>query len=92
MLRRVCVLIDSRHGLKPVDVEVLDLLDEAAVNYQIVLTKTDKIKPTALEKLIEATGKQIVRRPAAHPVVRATSSEKGDGIAELRADLAALAE
>ena len=92
VLRRVCVLIDSRHGLKPVDVEVLDLLDEAAVNYQIVLTKTDKIKPTALEKLIEATGKQIVRRPAAHPVVRATSSEKGDGIAELRADLAALAE
>ena len=92
VLRRVCVLIDSRHGLKPVDVEVLDLLDEAAVNYQIVLTKTDKIKPTALEKLIEATGKQIVRRPAAHPIVRATSSEKGDGIAELRADLAALAE
>ena len=92
VLRRVCVLIDSRHGLKPVDVEVMDLLDEAAVNYQIVLTKTDKIKPTALEKLIEATGKQIVRRPAAHPVVRATSSEKGDGIAELRADLAALAE
>ncbi len=92
VLRRVCVLVDSRHGLKPVDIEVMDLLDEAAVNYQIVLTKTDKIKPTALEKLIEATGKQIVRRPAAHPVVRATSSEKGDGIAELRADLAALAE
>ncbi|WP_375202342.1 ribosome biogenesis GTP-binding protein YihA/YsxC [Hyphococcus sp.] len=91
VLRRVCVLVDSRHGLKPVDVEVMDLLDEAAVNYQIVLTKTDKIKPTALVKLIEATAKQIGRRPAAHPFVRATSSEKGDGIAELRADLAALA-
>jgi GTP-binding protein len=91
VLRRVCVLVDSRHGLKQADHEVMDLLDEAAVNYQIVLTKTDKVKPTALEKLIEATAKQIVKRPAAHPVVRATSSEKGEGIAELRADLAALA-
>ncbi|WP_428410678.1 ribosome biogenesis GTP-binding protein YihA/YsxC [Hyphococcus sp.] len=91
VLRRVCVLVDSRHGLKQADHEVMDLLDEAAVNYQIVLTKTDKVKPTALEKLIEATAQQIVKRPAAHPVVRATSSEKGEGIAELRADLAALA-
>ena len=91
VLRRVCVLVDSRHGLKQTDREVMDLLDEAAVNYQIVLTKTDKIKPTALEKLIEATGQQIMKRPAAHPIVRATSSEKGDGIAELRADLAMLA-
>lgn len=91
VLRRVCVLVDSRHGLKPVDHEIMDLLDEAAVNYQIVLTKTDKVKPTALEKLVEATAKQIAKRPAAHPAVRATSSEKGDGIAELRADLAALA-
>ncbi len=91
VLRRVCVLVDSRHGLKQADHEVMDLLDEAAVNYQIVLTKTDKVKPTALAKLIEATAKQIVKRPAAHPIVRATSSEKGDGIAELRADLAMLA-
>lgn len=90
-LRRVCVLVDARHGLKPADLEVMDLLDEAAVNYQIVLTKTDKIKPTALEALAARTAEAVVRRPAAHPVLRATSSEKGDGIAELRADLAALA-
>ena len=91
VLRRVCLLIDSRHGLKAVDTEIMDLLDEAAVNYQIVLTKTDKIKPTALTHLVGETAQKIVRRPAAHPVVRATSSEKGDGIDLLRAELAALA-
>jgi GTP-binding protein len=91
VLRRVCLLVDARHGLKPTDLEIMKLLDEAAVNYQVVLTKTDKIKPTALAHLVEATEKQIVRRPAAHPVVRATSSEKGDGIDLLRAELAALA-
>jgi GTP-binding protein len=91
VLRRVCLLIDSRHGLKQVDMEIMDLLDEAAVNYQIVLTKTDKIKETALAQLLAATTKQIARRPAAHPLVRATSSEKGDGIDLLRAELAALA-
>lgn len=90
VLRRVCLLVDSRHGLKSSDMEIMDLLDEAAVNYQIVLTKTDKIKPTALTALVEATSKKIVRRPAAHPVIRATSSEKGEGIAELRAELAGL--
>ncbi|MEZ5894104.1 MAG: ribosome biogenesis GTP-binding protein YihA/YsxC [Parvularculaceae bacterium] len=91
VLRRVCVLIDSRHGLKAVDNGVMDLLDEAAVNYQIVLTKTDKIKPSALEKLTQETAKAIARRPAAHPVVRATSSETGEGLEILRAELAALA-
>jgi len=91
VLRRVCLLADSRHGLKSSDLEIMDLLDEAAVNYQIVLTKTDKIKPTALTTLIEATSKKIVRRPAAHPVTRATSAEKGDGIPQLRAELAAFA-
>ncbi len=91
-LRRACVLVDSRHGLKPSDHEIMDMLDEAAVNYQIVLTKTDKIKPTALAALMEKTTDAIRKRPAAHPVVRATSSEKGDGIPELRAELAALAE
>lgn len=91
VLRRVCLLVDSRHGLKPTDLEIMDILDEAAVNYQIVLTKTDKIKPTALGALIEKTSKQIVRRPAAHPEIRPTSSEKGHGIDVLRADLAALA-
>lgn len=92
VLRRVCLLIDSRHGLKSTDLEVMDLLDEAAVIYQIVLTKTDKIKPTALDIVREKTAAAIVRRPAAHPFVRATSSEKGDGIAELRAELATLAD
>lgn len=91
VLMRVCVLVDARHGLKSSDIEIMDLLDEAAVNYQIVLTKADKIKPTALAALVEKTSKKIIRRPAAHPVVRATSSEKGHGIEELRAELAALA-
>ncbi|MBL4620232.1 MAG: YihA family ribosome biogenesis GTP-binding protein [Marinicaulis sp.] len=90
MLRRVCVLVDARHGLKPTDTEVMDLLDESAVIYQIVLTKADKIKPTALAVLVEQTTLAIKRRPAAHPVVRATSSETGFGIDLLRADLAML--
>ncbi len=89
-LRRVCTLIDARHGLKSSDTEIMDMLDEAAVNYQIVLTKSDKVKPTALTALIARTADAIRKRPAAHPFVRATSSEKGDGIAELRAELAAL--
>ncbi|NOX95025.1 MAG: YihA family ribosome biogenesis GTP-binding protein [Alphaproteobacteria bacterium] len=90
MLRRVCVLVDARHGLKPTDIEVMDLLDESAVIYQIVLTKADKIKPTTLAVLVEQTTLAIKRRPAAHPVVRATSSETGFGIDLLRADLAML--
>lgn len=91
VLRRVCLLIDSRHGLKASDIEVMDLLDETAVNYQIVLTKTDKIKPTALAALAKATAEKIKRRPAAHPVIRSTSSQTGEGIDLLRADLAAIA-
>ena len=91
VLRRVCVLVDARHGLKPTDHDIMDILDEAAVNYQIVLTKADKIKPTALQSIVAKTGDAIKKRPAAHPVVRATSSETGEGIAELRAELAALA-
>jgi len=91
VLRRVCVLIDSRHGLKNTDEEVMDILDEAAVNYQIVFTKTDKIKPTALSFLEADTAEMIKLRPAAHPVIRSTSSETGAGIDLLRADLAALA-
>ncbi len=90
-LRRVCVLVDARHGLKPADIEVMDMLDVAAVNYQIVLTKTDKIKSSALPVLINEVAGAIKKRPAAHPFVHATSSEKGTGLPELRADLAALA-
>ncbi|MHA7969560.1 ribosome biogenesis GTP-binding protein YihA/YsxC [Rhizobium sp. CAU 1783] len=84
-LKRVYVLIDSRHGLKKNDDEVLDLLDKAAVSYQIVLTKTDKIKAAGVEKLIGETLGKIKKRPAAYPFVIATSSEKGNGLDELRA-------
>jgi GTP-binding protein len=85
VLKRVLLLIDARHGLKPVDHEVMGLLDKAAVSYQLVLTKADKIKPTALEKVLEATVAAARARSAAFPQVLATSAEKGDGIAELRA-------
>lgn len=90
-LKRVYVLIDARHGLKANDEEVLTLLDKAAVSYQVVLTKIDKIKPGEAAKLIEATGQRIRKRPAAFPVVLATSSEKGGGIEELRAAIRAAA-
>ena len=83
-LRRAFVLVDSRHGLKPVDVEIMDMLDGAAVNYQLVLTKADKIKPTVLAEVVEQTGTQSAKHPAAHPQLIATSSETGLGIAELR--------
>ncbi len=91
-LKRVFVLVDSRHGLKPNDLDVLGLLDKAAVSYQIVLTKTDKIKPPAIPKLMEATAKAIAKRPAAHPEILSTSSEKGRGLDELRAAIAGFAE
>ncbi len=84
-LRRVYVLIDSRHGLKKNDEEVLDLLDKAAVSYQLVLTKSDKIKPPALVKLQAETLKAIEKRPAAFPQIVATSSEKGSGVDDLKA-------
>ena len=86
-LKRAYLLIDSRHGLKEVDKEPMDALDKAAVSYQIVLTKADKIKPSELAKVVEATSAAIRKRPAAHPVVRATSSESGFGMAELRAEI-----
>ena len=89
-LRRVFVLIDSRHGIKKNDEEVLDMLDTAAVSYQIVLTKSDKIKNAALEKLQEETLRKISKRAAAFPELLLTSSEKGIGIAELRARIADL--
>jgi GTP-binding protein len=89
-LRRVCLLVDSRHGLKTSDEEIMGLLDRAAVSYAIVLTKADKIKPSALELLRAKTAVAIARRPAAHPIVRATSAETGLGLDELRRDLAAL--
>lgn len=83
-LKRVYVLIDARHGIKKNDGDVLTLLDKAAVSYQIVLTKIDKIKPAELQKLIDNTHKVIVKRPAAFPHIIATSSEKGIGLDDLR--------
>jgi GTP-binding protein len=91
-LRRVCLLVDSRHGLKPVDAEAMELLDQAALSYQIVLTKCDEPKRDALAAVQAATVAGLARRPAAHPEVLATSAENGAGIAELRAALAAFSE
>jgi GTP-binding protein len=84
-LKRVYVLIDSRHGIKKNDEDVLSLLDKAAVSYQVVLTKTDKIKEPAVPKLVAETLEKIRKHPAAFPEVLATSSEKGVGLDELRA-------
>ncbi|PWK68444.1 ribosome biogenesis GTP-binding protein YihA/YsxC [Aminobacter sp. AP02] len=87
-LKRVYVLIDSRHGIKKNDEEVLTLLDKAAISYQIVLTKTDKIKAAGVQPLIEDTLLKIKKRAAAFPTVLATSSEKGVGMDELREAIA----
>jgi GTP-binding protein len=83
-LKRVYVLIDSRHGIKKNDDEVFKLLDTAAVSYQIVLTKADKIKPNQLETLKTETLAKIAKHPAAYPFILATSSEKSEGIDEMR--------
>lgn len=84
VLKRALVLVDARHGLKDVDREVLRMLDDAAVSYHLVLTKGDKVKPSALGALYEATATEAARHPAAHPAIFTTSSETGSGIAELR--------
>ncbi|MEA4837517.1 MAG: ribosome biogenesis GTP-binding protein YihA/YsxC [Rhodospirillaceae bacterium] len=91
VLKRTCLLIDARHGIKDNDREVMALLDKAAQSYQLVLTKTDKIGPTLLAERRADVAAEIARRPASHPVIISTSSATGDGIAELRAALAALA-
>lgn len=83
-LKRVYLLIDSRHGIKKNDADVLDLLDKAAVSYQIVFTKSDKIKSSALEKLRITTETKLLKRPAAYPELLVTSSEKAFGLEELR--------
>ena len=84
VLKRALVLVDSRHGLKDVDREMMRMLDDAAVSYHIVLTKADKVKPAALGALYEATMVEAAKHPAAHPSIFTTSSETGSGIAELR--------
>jgi GTP-binding protein len=84
VLKRALVLVDSRHGLKSVDREMMEMLDDAAVSYHIVLTKGDKVKPSALGALYETTATEAAKHPAAHPLIFTTSSETGEGIAELR--------
>ena len=87
-LRRVFLLIDARHGLKPSDAEAMDAFDVAAVSYQLVLTKADKLKPTAAEAEAARALAAISKRPAAFPRVVATSAEKGQGLSVLRAEAA----
>lgn len=85
VLARVLVLVDARHGLKDVDREMMKMLDAAAVSYRVVLTKADKLKATELEKVVAATEAEAKKHVAAFPRIHVTSSEKGMGIAELRA-------
>jgi len=89
-LRRAFVLIDARHGVKPVDQEILKLLDTSAVTFQVVLTKSDKIKAKAREQVLAQVRAALSKHPAAFPEIVLTSSEKGDGIATLRAIIATL--
>ncbi len=90
-LRRVFLLIDSRHGTKESDLELMGMLDETAVTYQIILTKIDKLKKGELDKVLAKTQKVIAKRPAAFPEIICTSSEKNHGLDELRAEIVTLA-
>ena len=85
VLKRALVLIDSRHGVKEVDREMMKMLDDSAVGYRLVMTKADKIKASELEAVVAATQAEARKHSAAFPVLHVTSSEKGMGIAELRA-------
>jgi GTP-binding protein len=89
-LRRAFVLIDTRHGVKAVDEEILNLLDSSAVTFQCVLTKADKVKDTDREKVLDQVRAALARHPAAFPEIVMTSAEKGDGIATLRSIIATL--
>ena len=91
-LRRVCLLIDSRHSFKDSDRRLMSMLDTAAVSYQVILTKADKLKTAALAECQTQVALELKKRVAAHPEVISTSTRKGDGIGQLRAALAALAE
>jgi len=83
-LRRAFVLIDTRHGVKEVDEEIMKLLDRSAVTFQCVMTKADKVKLVDREKILDQTRKALSKHPAAYPELVLTSSEKGDGIETLR--------
>lgn len=90
-LRRVFVLIDARHGAKAVDEEIMSLLDSAAVTFQVVMTKVDKLKGDALQASLDKTRAALAKHPAAYPELILTSSEKNDGIPTLRAIIAGIA-
>lgn len=90
-LRRCMMLVDSRHGLKDSDREMMKMLDQSAVVYQVVLTKIDKLKASELDAVAKRTQDEIVKHVAAHPTLILTSSEKGIGIPELRAEILQLA-
>ncbi len=90
-LRRAFVLIDARHGIKPVDGEIMAMLDKAAVTFQVVLTKADKMKGPALDRILDAVRRDLGKHPAAFPEIVVTSSDKGTGIETLRAVIAGIA-
>ena len=90
-LRRAFVLIDARHGVKPVDDEIMSLMDSSALTFQVVLTKVDKIKVAERDAVLDQVRAALVKHPAAFPELVVTSSEKGEGIATLRAIIATLA-
>ena len=92
VLKRTLLLVDARHGIKPVDAEMMKMLDEAAVGYRVVLTKADKIKASELAEVTARTEAEARKHPAAYPQVHITSAEKGMGIAELRAAVLSDAE
>ncbi|RMD91813.1 MAG: YihA family ribosome biogenesis GTP-binding protein [Alphaproteobacteria bacterium] len=89
-LRRAFLLIDARHGVKPVDEEIMALLDRAAVTFQVVLTKADKLKSAARGKVLAQLGERLARHPAAFPEIVITSSQSGEGIPTLRAIIAGI--
>lgn len=89
-LRRAFVLIDTRHGVKKVDEEIMKLLDSAAVTFQVVMTKADKVKEKDRAKILDQVRDALSKHPAAYPEIVLTSSEKGDGIATLRSIIAHL--
>ena len=89
-LRRAFVLVDTRHGVKAVDEEIMTLLDRSAVTFQVVMTKADKVKTIDHPKVLDQVRTALARHPAAFPEIILTSSEKGDGIETLRAVIAGL--
>jgi GTP-binding protein len=90
-LRRVCLLIDSRHGVKEPDRPILEMLDQAGISYQLILTKTDKPSSSELAATVERVAAELATHAAAHPEIHLTSAEKRRGIEALRATLAAFA-